>query len=195
MRKYSGVAGIGIFITVSTIIVILGYRSPEFTLSNHTSLNLPSQISFCVFGCIASLLIAHSLLLYVPHRWKLGGVYRILAGIVAAAFFTSCLFPNNPNAYTMHDYASWVAMGSGFVFGVFLLIRLWSSYRLLNKVVNILVLIIMLTVFGAMILDYVFFRSLVLIFESGMIVSIFALMLSLIFGRPETGVRAEPKRI
>jgi hypothetical protein len=173
--------------------VISGYRSPGFTISNHTSLNPVSQFSFCVLGSIAAVLIAYSLLFYIAHRWELGKIYRALAVLVSAAFFVACLFPNDPNAYTMHDYSSWVAMYSEFALAIFLILRLWPRYNLGHKVLNIFVILLMLALFVAQLVNFGFFRSYVLIFESSFILSIFALMLSLILGRPRR--RKQPDSI
>ncbi len=185
MRKYAGVLGVLIFSTTTIIIVIAGYRSPAFTISNHTSLNIVAQVSFCVFGCIASVLLGYSLLVYIPRKWKLGRVYRIIAAVVAVSFFTACLFPNDPNAYTMHDYASWSTMFSGFVLAAFTVVRLWLPCGRTVRIMNILVPCVMLSVFITQIVNYAFFRSFILVYESSFILALFALVLTLILGQPQ----------
>ncbi len=192
MNKYAGVVGISLFVTVTTLIVIAGYRTPGYTISNHTSLNLISLVSFCVLCSIASLFIGYSLLFYVPDIWRLGRVYKFLAFIVSASFFVACVFPNDPNAYTMHDYASWAALYSGFVFAVFLLFRLWKCSTVAHKFSNIFVIVMMLAVFATQVANYTFFRNYVLIHEGAFIASIFFLMLSLIFGKPNHGTMTHP---
>ncbi len=172
-KKYSGVVGIGMFVILVTLIVFPSFRSFSYTISNSTSQSLMATVSFAVFGCIASLLVGYSLLFYIPGKWKLGWVYRIIAGLIGLAFFITCLFPNDPNTYSTHDYASWAMAAFSYVLVTFLMFRLWKHYGVRLRVVNMLAFLVMSGVVVLIIATYGFFRSIVLIFEEWVCIVVF----------------------
>jgi hypothetical protein len=184
IKKYSGVVGVLILTAVGVLVVAMGYRSVSFTISFYSSLNPILQILFCVFGCIGSVLIGYSLLFYVSGKWQLGRVYRAIVVLLSAAFLATCIFPNDPDSYTMHDYGSWAMATACLLLTAILLFRLWPRYNTALRVMNVLVLAVMLTVAVTIVANYGYFRSLVLIFEAGFMFSFFIFISLLIFGQP-----------
>ena len=185
MKKHSGIIGILVLCITSIGIVVFNYRGLSFTVSNHTSYNLVSTISFCILGTISALLIAYSLLFCLPQKWGLGKAYKIIAGLFSVAFITMCVFPNNPNATTMHDIGAWSMIYIGLGLIPFLLIRLWGKYNAVLKVINCSVLIIALVLLYALAFHYHFMREYILLFETGYVALLFTLIISLVLGKPK----------
>ena len=187
MKKYSALIGIIIFSIVCLLVVVFNYQSSDITVSKYAVMNSFSLVSFCVLGCISAIFIFYGLVFYLPKKWGLGTIYKIIASLFSASFFWMCAVPciSGMILVDLHNVGSYAMLYLGLTLIIFWLIRLWREYNVRLKIINGSILLAMLTIFSLQIFQYDFLWHFILYIEMGVVVIIFTQIILLIFDKPK----------
>jgi hypothetical protein len=106
--KHALLLAAGVFDLVAVVCVVWGGWQGGLTISQHVALAAPTMILFGIFDALVAGLAGLGALVYVPRRWGLGKVYKVLAGAMVACLLAVGLFPFSSGwSAAVHQSAAW----------------------------------------------------------------------------------------
>ncbi|MCL1929589.1 hypothetical protein FWF93_00335 [Candidatus Saccharibacteria bacterium] len=92
-RNFGLIGATGFFIAAFAI-AIMNWRGASLTISQHIASDVVSMVIFGFINTIATTLIAICLFNYIAKRWKLGRIFKFLAGTLTAGLYLIGWFPD-----------------------------------------------------------------------------------------------------
>ncbi|MCL2085675.1 hypothetical protein FWH09_01945 [Candidatus Saccharibacteria bacterium] len=93
-ERLLGLVGVAMMAMIAVFISVVNWQDASLTISRHIAMQTWSMIAFAVIGSIGMGLTAYALLSYIPRRWNLGGLYKVIVGVISVCFLLLCLAPH-----------------------------------------------------------------------------------------------------
>jgi hypothetical protein len=169
-----------IFNLAAVVCVVWGGWHSDLTISQHVALAGPTMILFGIFDAVAAGLAALGVLIYIPQRWRLGLVYKILAGVMAACLLAVGLFPYSSGwLAAVHQTAAWTMIYVAILLVLTTWLATWRRAGLAVKIAGGGFLLAALVLALLWYFAHDFYVSNALYFETFFINAIFAFVLIL----------------
>jgi hypothetical protein len=104
--KHSLLAGVLIFMVSGLVCTGLNGWRTDLTISQHVALTAETTLWFGVLNTISAILISLGLLVYIPQRWRVNKLYKVLALALAGCLFVVGWFPMT-GTDSPHQIAGW----------------------------------------------------------------------------------------